>query len=81
MSDKMMAEMVKQLYWEEGEDALWQKFKGEFVQKPEAARLQDLHAVNQWLGEEDQLTREAASLLTKQREMEHWHRQLKALGR
>jgi hypothetical protein len=81
MSDKMTAEMVKQLYWEEGEDALWQKFRGDFIKKGEQARLQDLHAVNQWLGEEDQPTREAASLLTKQREMEHWHRQLKSIGR
>jgi hypothetical protein len=81
MSDKMTDEWVKQLYWEEGESALWDKFKGEFIRKPEVARLQDLHAVNQWLDQEDRPTRELAALLTKQREMEDLHRTLKGLGR
>ena len=82
MTDKMTDAWVKELYWEEGEEQLWHKFKGEFVQKPEGARLGDLHAVNQWLDHEgDRPTKELASLLTKKREMEDLHRTLKAVGR
>jgi hypothetical protein len=81
MTDRMMEEWIKQLYWSASEEELFEKWKGEFVQKPESARLQDLSAVNQWLGNEDRPTREHASLLSKQRELEHWHRKLKAVGR
>ena len=81
MTDKMTESWVRDLYWSEGEEKFWDAAKSNFLKQPEANRLQLLHAVNAWLDVEDQPTREHASLLTKQRELEHWHRQLKALGR
>jgi hypothetical protein len=78
----MTDQMVKELYWEEGEEALWAKCKSDFSRKPEAGRLQDLHAVNAWLDQEgDRPTKELASLLTKKREMEDLHKLLKGLNR
>ena len=81
MSDRMTEAWIKGLYFEGDEAELWQKFKGDFVQKPEAVRLNDLHTLNQWLDQEDRPTREHAALLTKRREMEDLHRLLKGAGR
>jgi hypothetical protein len=82
MSDAMTEEMIKQLYWEEGEEALWTKCKEDFLKKPESARLRDLHIVGQWLDQEsDRPTKELASLLTKKREMEDLHLLLKGANR
>jgi len=72
---------MKNLYFEEGEEALWSKYMNEFVRKPEAARLNDLYAVNTWLSQEDRPTREHAALLTRHRDMEAMHRRLKGAGR
>jgi hypothetical protein len=81
MTDKMSESWMRDLYWSGDEEQFWQRAKGDFLRQPEANRLQLLHAVNAWLDVEDRPTREHASLLTKQRSLEHWHRQLKALGR
>ena len=82
MTDKMTEEWIKGLYWDEGsEEDFWNVAKSNFIKRNEAERLQLMKAVNAWMDEEDQPTREAASLLTKQRELEHLHRTLKAAGR
>jgi hypothetical protein len=81
MTDKMTEAWIKEMYWDQDEEQFWSRAKGEFIKQNELRRLQLLKAMNAWADLEDRPTREAASLLTKQRELEHWHRQLKALGR
>jgi hypothetical protein len=82
MTDAMTEQMVKDLYWEEGEEALWTKCKEDFLKKPETARLRDLQIVNAWLDQEgDRPTKELASLLTKQRELEALHKSLRGINR
>jgi hypothetical protein len=81
MSDKMVENWAKALYWEEGEDALFDHMKETFIRKDPLTRLQDLQIVDSWLNEESAPTREHASMLTKKRELEHLHRALKAAGR
>jgi hypothetical protein len=81
MTDKMTESWVRDLYYSEGEEQFWQMAVDRFTKQPEVNRLQLLHAVNAWLDQEDRPTREHASLLTKQRDLEDWHRKLKALGR
>jgi hypothetical protein len=81
MTDRMMEEWMRQHYWEGDEEVFWNKCKADFAKKPEAGRLQDLHAVNTWLDQEHRPTREHAALLSRRREMEDLHRALKGIGR
>jgi hypothetical protein len=81
MTDKLTESWMREMYWEKDEEEFWSRAKNEFIKQNEMGRLQLLKAMNAWADQEDRPTREHASLLTKQRELEHWHHQLKALGR
>ncbi len=76
-------EIVRQInsYWEDTPEESWAAWRAGFALKNPLQRITDLKTADQWLATQDSITREHASMLTRKRELEDIHWQLRRAGR
>jgi hypothetical protein len=79
MSDGIVDQLTK--YGDFDEDEAWERFKQGYLLKTPESRKIDLAACDSFIEQFNHPTKEAASILTRKRELESIHRRLRELNR
>jgi hypothetical protein len=80
MSDEFIRQMARHSDYG-SEEEVWTVFRDRFMLKGPHERIADMRLTDQWLEAQDRPTKEAASILTRVRELNGIHAALRRAGR